>query len=184
MRGKRVVLYSFGPAGFISVGIPIVGCNIFCYGSFVGGGCFYWNSFDSLRVSSYVLARGYHAMTKISAKIVADSLSPTGCRLTTFVVEFPRIVLAELNTHRALSKNSASSRAIPFEKMLENVKTDPFIPIRFQKDHKGMQGTEYFKGEEHEGCVANWLGARDLAIEASLGFFYPITKQLKSKLAC
>jgi thymidylate synthase ThyX len=77
-------------------------------------------------------------------KIVADSKNEFDNRATTFVVTFPRIVLAELNTHRMLSKNSASSRAIPFLKMLESVKNRPFRPLRWMKEHKGMQGTEYF----------------------------------------
>lgn len=118
----------------------------------------------------------------IKAEIIADSISPTNCRLTTFVIVFPRIVLAELNTHRALSKNSASSRAIPFEKMLDMVKTNPFIPIRFQKEHKGMQGTEYYEGEEHEQCVADWLNARDAAVKAATSFRLPVTKQLRNRL--
>lgn len=80
---------------------------------------------------------------KISAKIVADSINPQGDRLTTMLVTFPRFILAELNTHRILSKNSASSRAIPTHKLLKMVEEDPFIPIAWQKEHKGMQGTGY-----------------------------------------
>ncbi len=118
----------------------------------------------------------------IKAEIIADSLNPVGCRLTSFILRFPRIVLAELNTHRAISKNSASSRAIPFEKMLEMVKNDPFIPIKFQKDHKGMQGTEYYEGEDHEQCVKDWLKARDATVKAALDFKFPITKQLRNRL--
>jgi hypothetical protein len=82
------------------------------------------------------------------AEIVADSLSPQNHRLTTFLVTFPRIVLAEFNTHRVLSRNSASSRAIPFKKMLKAVLENPFVPLRWQKDHSGMQGTEYFDDNE------------------------------------
>jgi thymidylate synthase ThyX len=118
----------------------------------------------------------------ITAEIIADSLNPVGKRLTTFIVQFPRIVLAELNTHRMLSKNSASSRAIPFEKMLEMVKTNPFIPIKFQKDHKGMQGTEYFEGIEHDKCVEDWIKARDSSVNSALNFKLPITKQLRNRL--
>ncbi len=118
----------------------------------------------------------------ISANIVADSVNPKGCRLTSFILRFPRIVLSEFNTHRAFSRNSASSRAIPFEKMLEMVKSDPFIPIRFQKDHKGMQGVEYYEGEEHEQCVRDWLAARDAAVEAATSFKLPVTKQLRNRL--
>ena len=80
----------------------------------------------------------------IEAKVIADSISPQGDRLTTFILTFPRIILAEFNTHRMFSRNSASSRAIPFEKMVKSVENNPFIPIAWQKQHKGMQGTEYF----------------------------------------
>lgn len=118
----------------------------------------------------------------ISATIVADSIGRHNKRLTTFVLVFPRPLLSEFNTHRALSKNSASSRAIPFEKMLEMVKNDPFIPIRFQKDHKGMQGIEYYEGVEHEQCVSDWLRARDKAVEAATSFAFPVTKQLRNRL--
>jgi thymidylate synthase ThyX len=86
-------------------------------------------------------------MSKISAEVVADSLSPQGERLPSLLVTMPRIILAELNTHRMLSKNSASSRAIPFEKMWSSVVNNPYIPMAWQKEHKGMQGTEYWTDE-------------------------------------
>jgi hypothetical protein len=53
------------------------------------------------------------------------------------------MVLAEFNTHRMFSRNSASSRAIPFKRMAEMVEKNPFVPLAWQFDHKGMQGTEY-----------------------------------------
>lgn len=98
----------------------------------------------------------------ISAKIIADSIAPNKSRCTTFVLKFPRIVLAEFNTHRMISKNSASSRAIPFHKMLEQVKNDPFIPLKWMKNHKGMQGTEYFNEKESKELTIEWLIARDV----------------------
>jgi len=102
----------------------------------------------------------------ISAKVIADSKSVRGERLTTFLLTFPRIILAEFNTHRAFSRNSASSRAIPFKKMVESVETNPFIPIAWQKDHKGMQGTEYLTGEgEIEYAKYLWLTALEDAVQ-------------------
>lgn len=115
---------------------------------------------------------------RISATIIADSVNgKTGDRLTTFLLVFPRIVLAEFNTYRKFSRNSASSRAIPFKTMLKNVQEDPFIPIKWMKDHSGMQGTEYFGTEriqvnDEEGGTLlidwleyNWLKARDYAVQ-------------------
>jgi hypothetical protein len=87
-------------------------------------------------------------MTKISATVVADSVNIHGDRLTSVLVTMPRIIIAEMNTHRMLSKNTSSSRAIPFNKMVEAVKNNPFIPIAWQKEHKGMQGSEYYSKEE------------------------------------
>ena len=81
--------------------------------------------------------------TKIKAEIVGHSLSPQGDELISVLCTFPRIILAEVNTHRMLSKNTSSSRAIPFNKMVESVQNNPFIPIAWQKNHSGMQGTEY-----------------------------------------
>lgn len=118
---------------------------------------------------------------KISARIIADSQNEYGNRLTTFVLTFPRIVLAEFNTHRVISRNSASSRAIPFEKMVKMVEEDPFIPIKWMKDHKGMQGTEYFK--EGAALKSMWLKARDEATRhAEFLNIKGLTKQLCNRL--
>lgn len=117
----------------------------------------------------------------ISAEIIADSLSPRGERCTTYILTFPRIILAELNTHRMLSKNSASSRAIPFEKMVNNCLNDPFIPIAFQKDHSGMQGTEYFNEEQYNMLKDVWLEGRDAAVTAATNMQFGIGVREENK---
>lgn len=120
----------------------------------------------------------------ISAKVVADSKNEFGNRITTMVVTFPRIILAEFNTHRMFSRNSASSRAIPFEKMLKSVRENPFIPIAWQRDHKGMQGIEYVTlPEEIRDRNEKWLGAMDSS--ASWSKYLSVgdtTKQLCNRL--
>lgn len=123
----------------------------------------------------------------ISAEILADSKNQFGDRLTTFKVTFPRIILAELNTHRMFSRNSASSRAIPFERMVESVEKNPFIPIAWQKDHKGMQGSEYITDiESIDNCIAYWLEAKDWAVSCARGLNHPnlegVTKQICNRL--
>ena len=123
-------------------------------------------------------------MKKIEAKIVADSINQQGDRITTYLLTFPRFILAELNTHRVFSKNSASSRAIPFHKMVKMVQEDPFIPIAWQSKHSGMQGTEYLDGESEQKLLVNkWLEARDLAVQQSkLLNNSNVTKQLCNRL--
>lgn len=122
--------------------------------------------------------------TKISAEIVAHSINKQGDELISLLVTFPRIILAEVNTHRMLSKNTSSSRAIPFAKMVESVKNDPFIPIAWQKEHKGMQGTEYLDESHSYQAKLTWLAARDLAIEQAIDLSVIIraTKQLANRL--
>ena len=127
----------------------------------------------------------------ISAEILADSLNQFGERLTTFKIVFPRIILAEFNTRRMFNRNSASSRAIPFEKMVKMVKEQPFIPIAWQKHHSGMQGNEYHTGEGNVGDInykaraeRNWLRARDFAVEQAKYLYEDslVTKQLCNRL--
>jgi hypothetical protein len=131
--------------------------------------------------------------TKIKAEIVAHSLSPQGDELISILCTFPRIILAEVNTHRMLSKNTSSSRAIPFNKMVEAVQNDPFMPVAWQKDHKGMQGSEYIVNDHTISlCKDEWLRARDNAIESATqlngGYiqndikFGQVTKQLCNRL--
>lgn len=124
-------------------------------------------------------------MNNISATIVADSVNQQGDRLTSLLITFPRILLSEINTHRMLSKNTSSSRAIPFKKMVESVQENPFVPIAWQKEHKGMQGTEYFTNKKD--ITANekmWLHARDYAIQSAVAASrnFGITKQLCNRL--
>ena len=106
--------------------------------------------------------------TKIKAEIVGHSLSPQGDELISVLCTFPRIILSEMNTHRMLSKNTSSSRAIPFHKMVKAVQENPFIPIAWQKEHKGMQGSEYITDEKNLRRIKeDWLEARDNAIHSA-----------------
>lgn len=98
-------------------------------------------------------------------EVIADSLSPDGVRLSTLKVEGPRSVLAEFNTHRDFSRNSASSRAIPIQKQIDRVVSDPFIPISFGINKPGMQATEELKGAEFLEAKSQWLSARNSAVE-------------------
>jgi len=76
-------------------------------------------------------------------------------------VTFHRFVLAEFNTHRMFSRNSASSRAIPAHKLIERAQTDPAYPLVWPAEQKGMQGGEDLSmGAEGE---VRYLWERQLA---------------------
>lgn len=97
-------------------------------------------------------------------RVERDSISPAGTRLTTFVVQFPRIVLCEFLTHRMLSRNSSSSRAIPVAKMIEAVERDPYIPSEWGSNQKGMQAGESLSEGESRCCAATWKVALKYAV--------------------
>jgi thymidylate synthase ThyX len=103
------------------------------------------------------------------AKVLADSRSPAGYRLTTLEATFPRFVLAEFNTHRVFSRNSASSRAIPIAKQLRRVLEDPYVPIEFGSNQPGMQAGPALGGEKRLAAEREWLNARDDAVRRVLG---------------
>ena len=93
------------------------------------------------------------------AKIILDSVGPNGARLTTFELEYPRIVHAELLTHRVFSRNSASSRAIPTEKLLARIENDPVLPVWWGKNQSGMQAREELTGEDLVRAQDRWRSA-------------------------
>ena len=99
-----------------------------------------------------------------SAKVIADSVSPQGVRLTTFQVTFHRFVLAEFNTHRTLSRNSASNRAIPVGKTMQAVFADPAYPVSWPLEQKGMQGGEPISGSAQFEAESVWVAASQDAL--------------------
>jgi len=127
-------------------------------------------------------------MTTISAKIIKDSISPEKIRLTTIQLRYPRFVHAELMTHRVFSRNASSSRAVPVERLIEDIKRDTAMPIHWGKNQPGMQAREecnnlvnIFRPDRSPGgrgdyilhsCdkITTWEWARDQAIENALAF--------------
>lgn len=101
-----------------------------------------------------------------NAKVLADSVA-NGTRLTTLEVTFPRIVLAEFNTHRVFSRNSASSRAIPVEKRIKAVMENPFVPEAFGQNIKGMQAGALLDPAMNARCRDEWIAARDAAVDCA-----------------
>lgn len=100
-------------------------------------------------------------------EIVQDSVSEAGDRLTTFQVTFPRFILAEVNTHRMMSRNSASSRAIPIEKSIQAILEDIFIPKAFGAHQKGMQARRSIADYDAEYAEQIWKTAAREAVDAA-----------------
>lgn len=75
----------------------------------------------------------------ITAEIVADSINPCGDRLTTFVLEYPRFFHADVMTHRMLSRNGSSSRAMPSMTLLKRILKNMQMPHFWGKNQPGMK---------------------------------------------
>jgi len=99
-----------------------------------------------------------------SARVLLDSISPAGVRLTTLEVVFPRFVLAEFNTHRTFSRNSASSRAVPTAKLIERVLAEPVVPLEWGRNKAGMSADDVLTQDEAAQAERVWLEARDAAV--------------------
>lgn len=103
----------------------------------------------------------------ISAKIIADSVdAKSGNRVTTFELEYPRYIHSQLMTHRVFSRNCASSRAIPINKVIEQIECDPQEPM-WTYNKSGMQGKEVQEEELKNRCLSVWNKARDNAINTA-----------------
>jgi len=82
----------------------------------------------------------------IKSKIIADSIASNGKRITTFELEYPRFIHSEFMTHRALSRNAASSRAIPAITMIKSVWSNPASPVHWGMNQSGMQAETELNG--------------------------------------
>lgn len=78
----------------------------------------------------------------MSVEVICHSVSTKGKEIITLACTYPRYIHAEQLTHRQISKNSSSSRAIPVWRMLKNVLSDMAMPYYWGKNAPGMQAHE------------------------------------------
>ncbi len=104
-------------------------------------------------------------MFQPTAKVLADSVSEAGNRLTTMEVTGHRFILAEFNTHRVFSRNSASSRAIPYAKMREKALSQTAYPLQWPAEQRGMQGGAALSEHVQQASRAIWDSAVKATVE-------------------
>lgn len=97
------------------------------------------------------------AAVTTSAKVILDSISPAGIRLTSIELSMPRSILAQFNTHRVFSRSAESTRAVPLQKRMAAVLDRPFVPEAFGKNRKGMQATELLDASDDIAARAAWI---------------------------
>ncbi len=119
----------------------------------------------------------------ITAKIIADSISQAGVRMTTMELEYPRFILAELNTHKMLSKNSASSRAIPEKAMHKQIRGNPAMPVYWGANQAGMSAKSEITGENLEEAQRLWHSAMETALTYAKAMFSAgLHKQISNRV--
>lgn len=122
-------------------------------------------------------------MTGINVKIIEDSISAAGKRITTMQVKFHRYILPEFNTHRVFSRNFSSSRAIPTKKLIEQVLTDPAIPVHWGKNQPGMQAHGELEKDALRAAQQEWvIASRSAAAHAERLFEIGAHKQIVNRL--
>ena len=103
----------------------------------------------------------------IKAEIIEHSISPSGVEIITWVLEYPRFIHSEFMTHRGFSRNSASSRAIPIERMIQTIEENPAMPIHWGKNQAGMQAKEELQCGERIAAQEEWMHAMTSAVQHS-----------------
>lgn len=103
-----------------------------------------------------------------NVKSIAANMSvKSGTVLRTFEIELPRIVLAEFNTHNAVSKNTSSSRAIPNAAIIEQLEKNLFVPEYWGKNQAGMKAKEELDEEAKVKAYDIWLDCGRSVIEST-----------------
>ena len=94
----------------------------------------------------------------ITAKVILDAQPELGHRITTLEVTMPKFLVAQLNTHRALVKNSASSRAIPITQFIRTILKSPVTPANYNMpaNASGMIPKSHLKGIKKLLSIALW----------------------------
>lgn len=99
----------------------------------------------------------------INAKVIKDSIGTNSKRILTMQLRYHRFIHSEFMTHRVLSRNASSNRAIPTAKLIEMVRTDPVMPVFWGKNQAGMQAREELD-ENNLSCAKHgWLLAASKA---------------------
>lgn len=75
----------------------------------------------------------------IEVKMIADSITKNGYRISTLELKYHRFFHSEFLTHRIFSRNASSSRAIPIKKIISQVWNDPAMPLFWGQNISGMQ---------------------------------------------
>ena len=101
----------------------------------------------------------------IEVKVIAHSRNPGSPDLITLQAKYPRMIHSEMMTHRVFSRNASSSRAIPIERMIRDVETDPAMPVAWGSNKPGMQAGAELCGQMLALAQFSWARACRAAVD-------------------
>ncbi len=117
----------------------------------------------------------------IKVRLDCDSVAPCGARLTTFEITAPRFLLAEFNTHRDFSRNTASSRAIPVKKMIAAVRENCQVFEKFDAANIGMAAQEPMSLELVTEFKRDWAAEAERACQFAERWSTKAAKQMVNR---
>lgn len=135
----------------------------------------------------------YHpGQPQMQAQVILASTAAYSPPIYTIRGRLPRCIWPEVLTHRKFGRNARSSRAVPVERMLEEVRTDPFMPWHWGKNQRGMQAGEdhnepvlFGPHKTNDACsrgeawmVASWQAAKNAQAFMNAGYHKQIVNRL------
>ena len=119
----------------------------------------------------------------ITAKMIEDSISEDGVRISTLQLRYHRYVHAEFMTHRVFSRSASSSRAIPIKKIIHQVWNEPAMPVHWGANISGMQAKNELSGWRLLLARNVWLTASKFAcIFAYMLYYVGLHKQIGNRI--
>jgi thymidylate synthase ThyX len=124
---------------------------------------------------------------KIEAKVILKSKNinnPNAPELTTIELTYPRFIHAEIMTHRVLSRNASSSRAIPVNKLTAMALEDPAFFVSVGQNQPGMQPGNEVPDEVKNKFYEEWVELANINAKYALRWAneYNIHKQVVNRV--
>jgi hypothetical protein len=119
---------------------------------------------------------------QMQAQVILASTTALSPPIYTVRGRMPRCIWPEALTHRKFGRNARSSRAVPIQTMINEIRTNPFLPWHWGKNQKGMQASEECDQQvlvdwdceiDREDWLSReeaWLSARDSAVHLAERF--------------
>lgn len=120
-------------------------------------------------------------MIEQSAKVIAQSISSDGTKITTMHFREWRPIHSELMTHKMLGKSAGSSRARPSKAIIDQVRNNPWGPVHWGANQPGMQASKELENKDHAKDLWKWA-ALDAAAAATRLLDIGAHKQVVNRL--